>query len=264
MNFVDSHAHLTSEQILPFLQEVLERAKDKGISKIINICTDENSLKKGLLLHEDCPWVYNAAATTPHDVELQGASFFPLVERTAMQGKLIAIGETGLDYFYEHSNRKQQQKYLSLYFSLATQTNLPLIFHCREAFTDLFSMADQEYREFPAVLHCFTGTIEEAKGVLDRGWYLSFSGILTFKKSSALREVAKYVPLNRLLIETDSPYLAPQNHRGKLNEPSYLPEIAQVLAATKGISVEQLASIIEINTENFFLGVNMSKKDSSS
>lgn len=251
-NLIDTHAHLTSEQILPVVKEVLARAKDKGVSKIVNICTDESSLKEGLLLRDNYPWVFNTAATTPHDVELDGASFFPLVERCTAEGRLIAIGETGLDYFYEHSNRGEQQKYLSLYFSLATQAKLPLIFHCRDAFEDLFSMADQEYLGFPAALHCFTGTLEEAKGVLDRGWYLSLSGIVTFKKSEALREVAKYVPLDRLLIETDAPYLAPQSHRGKLNEPAYLPETAQIIAHTRGISLEKLASSTAENAERFF------------
>lgn len=252
MKFIDTHAHLTSEQVLPVVEDVLARAKEKGISKIVNICTDENSLKEGLLLRDNFPWVFNAAATTPHDVELEGASFFPLVERCASEGRLIAIGETGLDYFYEHSDRKEQQKYLSLYFSLATQVKLPLIFHCRDAFTDLFSMADQEYQGFPAVLHCFTGNLEEAKGVLDRGWYLSLSGIVTYKKSETLREVAKYVPLDRLVIETDAPYLAPQSHRGKLNEPAYLPETAQAIAQARGISLEKLASSTEENAKAFF------------
>lgn len=252
MKYIDTHAHLTSEQVLPHLQDVLTRAKDRGINKVVNICTDEKSLKEGLLLRKQFSWIHNAAATTPHDVESEGASFFPLVERSAMEGSLIAIGETGLDYFYEHSNREVQQKYLSLYFLLATQTKLPLIFHCRDAFNDLFSMADQEYRGYPAVVHCFTGSPEEAKGALDRGWYLSLSGIVTFKKSAALREVVKYIPLDRLLIETDSPYLAPQSHRGKLNEPSYLPETAEIIAETRGIAIEKLASITTENAERFF------------
>lgn len=249
---IDTHAHLTSEQMFPFLQDVLIRAKEKGIHKIVNICTDEKSLKQGLLLRVDFPWIYNTAATTPHDVEREGASFFPLVEHSAVEGQLIAIGETGLDYFYEHSNRIEQQRYLSLYFSLARQTKLPLIFHCRDAFADLFSIADQEYRGYPAVLHCFTGNLQEVRGVLDRGWYVSLSGIVTFKKSQALREVAKYVPPDRLLIETDSPYLAPQSHRGKLNEPSFLLETAQVIAETRGITAEKLALITEKNAEQFF------------
>jgi TatD DNase family protein len=252
ITLIDTHAHLTSEQILPVLDDVLIRAKEKGISQIVNICTDENSLKEGLLLHENCPWVFNAAATTPHDVELEGASFFPLVEHLAMEGKLIAIGETGLDYFYERSNRGVQQKFLSLYFSLAIQAKLPLIFHCRDAFEDLFSMADEEYPRYPAVLHCFTGNIDEARGVLDRGWFLSLSGIVTFKKSEALRDVAKYVPLDRLLIETDSPYLAPQSHRGELNEPSYLLETAEIIAQAKGIAIEKLATATRENAARFF------------
>lgn len=250
--FIDTHAHLTSEKVLPILDNVLARAQQKQISKIVNICTDENSLTHGLSLHARYPWVYNTAATTPHDVETEGDSFFPIVERATQEKKLIAIGETGLDYFYEHSNRKAQQKYLSLYFSLATHCKLPLIFHCRDAFEDLFSMAAAAYRDLPAVLHCFTGTLDEAKGVLDAGWYLSLSGIVTFKKSEGLREVAKFVPLDRLLIETDAPYLAPQSHRGQLNEPSYLPETAQVIAEAKGISLQELAKATSQNAQRFF------------
>ena len=250
--FVDTHAHLTSEQLLPHIDELLERAALNGICKIVNICTDEKSLREGLLLHEKHPWVFNAAATTPHDVEREGESFFPIVERYAEQGKFVAIGETGLDYFYEHSNRKVQQTFLLRYFSLAKKVKLPLIFHCRDAFADLFALADQEYQGLPAVLHCFTGALDEAKKVLDRGWYLSISGIVTFKKSEGLREVAKYVPLDRLLIETDAPYLAPQNQRGKLNEPAFLPETAQVIATAKGISLEQLAQATEKNAVQLF------------
>ncbi len=252
MKLIDTHAHLTSEQILPVLDDVVARAKKAGIEKIVNICTDEKSLAEGLLLHQDAPWIFNAAATTPHDVEKEGAVFFPFVERSALEGKLIAIGETGLDYFYEHSNRQEQQKYLSLYFSLARQAKLPLIFHCRDAFADLFSMADEEYRGYPALLHCFTGNLDEARDVMNRGWYLSISGIVTFKKSAALREVAKYVPLDRLLIETDAPYLAPQSHRGQLNEPAYLSETARAIAETMGISVDKLAAATVENAARFF------------
>lgn len=252
MTFVDTHAHLTSDQILPSIEEVLERAKLKGIRKIVNICTDEKSLNEGLKLHERHPWVFNAAATTPHDVEAEGESFFPEVERYATLGKLVAIGETGLDYFYEHSNKKTQQRFLLRYFALALKLKLPLIFHCRDAFEDLFAMVDQDYQGAPAVLHCFTGNLNEAKGVLDRGWYLSMSGIVTFKKSEVLREVAQYVPLERLLIETDAPYLAPQSQRGKRNEPAFLVETAQVIAVAKGISLEQLAQATEENASRFF------------
>ncbi len=248
---IDTHAHLTSDQILPHLEEVVARAEKNGIKKIVNICTDIKSFDAGLLLHEKHPWIYNAAATTPHDVEKEGEEFFPIVARAAKEGKLVAVGETGLDYFYEHSNKAVQQAFLLRYFELAIEVRLPLIFHCRDAFGDLFKMADSAYKG-PAVLHCFTGTIEEAKGVLDRGWYVSFSGIVTFKKSEALREVAKYVPLDRLLIETDSPYLAPQSHRGKQNEPSFLPDTADAIAKVKGISLVELANASLENAMRLF------------
>lgn len=249
---IDTHAHLTSEQLLPHLKGILERAEQNGLAKIVNICTDIKSLQEGISLHQNYPWVYNTAATTPHDVEKEGEEFFPYVERAAEEGKLVAIGETGLDYFYEHSNKKAQQTFLLRYFALALKTQLPLIFHCRDAFQDLFSMADSSYSSAPAVLHCFTGSIAEAKGVLDRGWYLSLSGIVTFKKSEALREVAKYVPLDRLFLETDAPYLAPQKHRGKQNEPSFILETAEAIAQTKGISYEDLARACTENAVRFF------------
>lgn len=252
ITFIDTHAHLTSEQILPHIDGVLKRALERGIRNIVNICTDEKSLNEGIALAEKHPWIFNTAATTPHDVETEGELFFPIVKRLAEKKKLVAIGETGLDYFYEHSNRKTQQEFLTRYFSLAIEMQLPLIFHCRDAFADLFAMADREYLGAPAVLHCFTGSLAEAKSVLDRGWYLSISGIVTFKKSESLRKVAKYVPLDRLFIETDSPYLAPLSQRGKMNEPSFLPETAHAIAAVRGISPEELAQATADNAMRFF------------
>jgi TatD DNase family protein len=250
--YIDTHAHLASEQILPDLEGILARAKQAGVAKIVNICTGSKSLQEGLLIHEKHSWVYSAAATTPHDVQKEGEEFFPLVEKAAAEEKLVAIGETGLDYFYTHSDKKIQQAFLLRYFSLALKVGLPLIFHCRDAFDDLFSMADIHYRQAPAVLHCFTGTLKEAKGVLDRGWYLSLSGIVTFKKSDSLRDVARYVPLNRLFIETDAPYLAPQSKRGKQNEPSFLPETAAAVAGAKGIPLDELALALQENAMRFF------------
>ncbi|MCX6989865.1 MAG: TatD family hydrolase [Chlamydiae bacterium] len=250
--YIDSHAHLTSEQIFPIVDQVLERAKLQGLDVIVNICTDIDSLKKGIDLRARYPFVYNTASTTPHDVVQEGELFFPVVEKAAREGHLVAIGETGLDYFYEHSDKKTQQKYLSKYFALAKEVKLPVIFHCREAFEDLFDMANDEYAGLPAVLHCFTGTLEEAKQVLDRGWYLSISGIVTFKKSLQLQEVAKFVPLDRLFIETDSPYLAPQSKRGMQNEPSFICETAMMISSIKNIPVEEVAKATSANARAFF------------
>jgi TatD DNase family protein len=247
---IDSHAHLTSAVVFPDVDAVIERAKHAGVKKIVNICTDKVSLKEGLSVARRHPGIYNTAATTPHDVETDGAHFFPIVEEAVSE--LVAIGETGLDYFYEHSPKKLQQHYLSRYFELARKTNLPVIFHCRDAFEDLFAMADEQYRDQPAVLHCFTGTIDEARGCLDRGWFVSFSGIITFKKSELLREVVKYVPLDRLFVETDTPYLAPQSRRGMQNEPAFVFETAAKVAELKGISLEVVEKTTTQNISQFF------------
>ncbi|MBS4167739.1 TatD family hydrolase [Parachlamydia sp. AcF125] len=240
--YFDSHAHLTSPAMVSMVDDVLSRASEAGVKKLINICTDSASLEQGILLAKRYAWVYTAASTPPHDVEEEGETFFPIVEQHAMAGHLVAIGETGLDYHYYRSSAEAQKYYLRKYLQLARQTHLPVVIHCREAFKDFFSILDEEYIEGgkhgPGVLHCFTGTLTEAKEVVERGWYLSLSGIATFKKSEDLRQVAKMVPLEQLLIETDSPYLAPQSKRGRPNEPAYLAETAQILADVKDISID--------------------------
>lgn len=253
MHFIDSHAHLSSPSVLGNIENILKRAKEKRVVSILNICTDPISLQKGLELESQCPFIKNAGATTPHDVLKEGELAFAVFELAALEKKLVAIGETGLDYHYEHSPKEIQKKYLKKYIQLAIQTSLPLIFHCREAFQDLFSITDVEYpKTLPAVLHCFTGTLEEAEKVLERGWYLSLSGIVTFKKSEWLREIARIVPLSQLLIETDTPFLAPQSQRGKANEPGFLPEVAEVIAVAKNIPVNEVAIATAENARRLF------------
>ena len=253
---IDSHAHLTKESVLPDIDAMLERAQAAGITAIVNICTDIPTLDAGLALAKRVPWVYNAASTTPHDAEKEGDLVFDRMAAEARSGSLVAVGETGLDYHYYESSKDIQQHFRRKYLKLALECHLPVIIHCREAFADLFKILDEDYRVgngyAPGVLHCFTGTMEEAEQVIARGWFLSLSGIVTFKKSEELRNVAKKVPLNQLLIETDTPYLAPQSKRGKTNEPSYLPEIAAVIAQAKGISTEELAAATASNAKSFF------------
>jgi TatD DNase family protein len=248
--FVDSHAHLTGPTVIDHVEEMLERAEQHQVRAIVNICTDQASLEKGFALVKRHRWVFNAAAATPHDVEKIGETFFPIVARYAREGGLIAIGETGLDYHYEHSPKDLQKEHLARYLELAIETKLPVIFHCRDAFQDLFNLTEGE--DFSAVLHCFTGTLEEAKKCLERGWMVSLSGIVTFKNSAALREVARYVPLDQLLIETDTPYLAPLSKRGKMNEPGYVIEIAETIAQEKGVSVEEVGMATARNAAQFF------------
>ncbi|MBU6382726.1 MAG: TatD family hydrolase [Verrucomicrobia bacterium] len=251
--YFDSHAHLSSPETLPLIDGIMQRAKMAHVTQILNICTDPLTLKEGLELEKKFPNIRNAGATTPHDVEKEGEEVFPLFRDAAQAGQLAAVGETGLEYFYKELNRKTQQKFLIRYLHLAQECKLPVIFHCREAFADLFSIADAEYAKgAPAILHCFTGTLQEAEEVFARGWHLSFSGIVTFKKSDILREVAKMAPLSQLLIETDTPYLAPQSKRGRPNEPSFLPETAQIVAKARGISVETLAQATFENARALF------------
>ncbi len=253
---IDSHAHLTSPAVFDQLDALLERAQQAGVKKILNICTDPLSLERGIQLSQRCPWIYQAAATTPHDVEKEGEQVFDIMANSARQGLLKAIGETGLDYYYEHSNRDLQKKFLVRYLQLALECQLPVVIHCREAFADFFEILDAEYqingRHAPGVLHCFTGTMQEAEEVIKRGWMLSLSGIVTFKKSLELQEVARKIPLEQLLIETDTPYLAPQKRRGKQNEPAFLVETATFIASLKHLSLEELAQATTQNAHLLF------------
>lgn len=256
---IDSHAHLSIQDGL-LLEEELQRAKDAQIRAIINICTDKPSLEKGLMLEaaykESAPRIYTVASTTPHDVAKDGAHFYPIVEKIAHEKRLVAIGETGLDYYYEHSPKEEQIKYLRKYLQLAQKLDLPVVIHCRDAWSDFFSIVDEENaragKQIRGVLHCFTGSLEDAKQVIERGLYLSLSGIVTFKKSYDLQEVAKFVPLNHVLIETDSPYLAPQKYRGQKNEPAYVVEVAKMIAILKEISIEKLAEATTCNAIELF------------
>ena len=250
--FIDSHAHLTCDKLYPEVDELLARAQEGGAEAIINICTDESSLERGLELAKRYPWVYNVGSTTPHDVATLGEKEWGLFEAAARSGSLVAIGETGLDYYYDHAPRALQQEFLKRYFELALELNLPVVIHCRDAFDDLFKIADMGYDSERLLLHCFTGTPEEARQALDRGWTISFSGIVTFKRSSELREAAALVPPERMLVETDSPYLAPQSKRGKVCEPAFALETLECLAGIKGMSGAELGRITGDNARRFF------------
>lgn len=248
----DSHAHLSSPTFDNQTDQLIDRAWQLGVRGIVNICTDADSLEKGLALSKKYPWIYNAGATTPHDVELEGEKMFPIFAKQAHEGAFVAIGETGLDYFYEHSDRSLQKRFLCRYLELAISCNLPVIIHCREAFEDLFTLIDSHYEDRVGLLHCFTGTEREAAQLIDRGWSLSISGIVTFKKSQPLRDVVKTIPLENILVETDAPYLAPQSQRGKNNEPSFLQETIETIARVKELSLEQVATRCYENARALF------------
>ncbi len=248
---VDSHAHITSDELYPDVDGIIERAINAQVSKIVNINTDVSSFKRALELKKKYrDVVFNTVATTPHDVEKEGEENIAFFEKAIRNGDVVAIGEVGLDYYYEHSNQEIQKEFLTRYFDLALDVDLPVVIHCRgdDAFDDLFRFP----QNIRAVLHCFTGNLDQAKAVLERGWYISMSGIVTFKKSEALRMVAKEIPLNRLVIETDSPYLAPQSTRGQINEPANVGEIAETIASIQGVSFEEVCFETTKNASAFF------------
>jgi TatD DNase family protein len=248
---IDSHAHLSASEFDADREQVLERAKAAGIEKIINICTTSEELEKGLQLSSSYPWVFHAAATPPHTIEEEAEKEFEFFVRRAHQKKLVAIGETGLDYHYAKDKAALQQAWLARYLALAEELSLPLIIHCRDAFADLLALL-KLHPSVKGIIHCFTGTLSDAWECVALGWFVSFSGILTFKKSEELRQIAKELPLKHILIETDAPYLAPHPYRSKRNEPAYLIETARTLATLKHLSLEDLSAALRDNVQRAF------------
>jgi TatD DNase family protein len=247
----DSHAHLTSDELFPRMDEIIENALKVGVEKIMNINTDLKTLERALEIKDKYDKIlYNTVATTPHDVDLEGEMYFPIFEKAIKEKKVDAIGETGLDYYYEHSKKDTQKAFLKAYFDLAQRTKRSVVIHCRgdDAFKDLYKTP----HDISAVIHCFTGNLYQAQAALERGWYISISGIATFKKSSDLRAVIKEIPIEKLLIETDSPYLAPQSMRGKENEPAFIEEVAMTIACEKDLKVEDVCKITFDNAASFF------------
>ncbi|MBP9841600.1 MAG: TatD family hydrolase [Simkaniaceae bacterium] len=246
--FFDSHAHLTGDPLFASLPEILKRGRLAGVTGVMNICTDLLTLERALEVQEKGFFV--AGATTPQDAALEGIPHFPRFEKAAREGELHAVGETGLDYGEDEATWPLQRSLLEKYTLLAEETSLPLIFHCRGAFDDLYEVTKGYAGK--AVMHCFTGSIKEAEEALSRGWMISLSGILTFKKAMALREVAQQVPKKQLLIETDAPYLAPESRRGKVNEPSFIIETCATLAALHQLSLEEMGEITYQNALQIF------------
>jgi len=248
----DSHAHLS------FLEDkmssILERARKANVTRIMDVAVDAASFEKGILFQNEFSSfeLFLAAATTPHDVTSSEDPFFAQVKKAAEDGLLTAIGECGLEYFHAPQTKKNQQQVFLRYIALALEEKLPLIVHCRDAFSDLLTLLKDFPHELQGVLHCFTGTYEDANMLLDRGWYISLSGIITYPRSVELQNVVKKIPLDRILVETDSPYLAPQTYRGKKNEPSLLPEIVAKIASIKQIGFDEVGVATSSNASKLF------------
>jgi TatD DNase family protein len=248
---IDSHCHLDFPDFAADLDAIMERAAAAQIARIVSISTRLRQFDQLLAIVERFANVFASIGTHPHYAhEELDVTVEELVERS-QHPKVVAIGEAGLDYHYEYSPREAQEIGFRRHIAAARATGLPLVIHAREADADIARILEEESGKgaFGAVLHCFTASRELALRAIDLGFYVGFTGILTFKKSEELRAIAAELPADRILVETDAPYLAPGKFRGKRNEPSYVTETARTLAATRGVTFDEIA---RQTTENFF------------
>jgi TatD DNase family protein len=248
---IDHHCHLDFPAFAADLDGIIGRARSAGVGMLVSISTRIRRFAGLRIIAERYPQVFCSIGTHPHYADEELDVSVDEIGRLAQHPKVVAIGEAGLDYFYDNSPREAQVKGFRNHIAAAQATGLPLVIHARDADTDVAAILEEEMAKWPfaAVLHCFTGGPELARRALEIGLYVSFSGILTFKKSDALRQIAREVPLDRLLVETDAPYLAPGKFRGKRNEPAYVVETARELANLRSVSEEEIA---RATTENFF------------
>ncbi len=251
--FVDSHAHIDGEEFDADRDEVVARAREAGVRAILNVGTGDphgGNFERAVAAAERYEGVYAAVGVHPHDAKLYTEAAERLVLEFVRGRRVVAVGEIGLDYHYDNSPRDVQREVFARQLRLAREEGLPVIIHSREADGETLEILRAEYAgaERGGVMHCFGGGAALAEGALALGFYISFAGNVTFKKADALREVAAAVPLERLLVETDCPYLAPAPFRGRRNEPAYVVETARFLAGLRGVGHEELG---RITSENF-------------
>jgi TatD DNase family protein len=260
--FVDSHAHLDGQQFDSDREEVITRAREAGVETIVAIGNGNgpDQVDCGIRLAEKYDFIYATLGIHPHEARLADEAAYKNMERLARHPKIIAWGEIGLDYFYDHSPRDVQKEVFSGQMELAAAAKLPIVIHCRpsegseNAWDDCLSLLRERWasKNLGGVLHCFTGTWPQAKSALDMGFMISFAGNITFPKAQQIRDAAIEVPLDRMLIETDCPYLAPVPHRGKRNEPAFVRETARKLGELRGLTMEELGQQTTRNFYNFF------------
>ena len=246
---IDSHCHLDHEPLFNNLDEILKRSKDVGIEKLLTICTTFKSYEKIKELVKKDKMIFGTYGIHPHEAKNDIISSKQIINEIKKEKKIIGIGETGLDFYYNHSDKTDQIKSFEEHIKASIELNIPLIIHSRNAEDFTFEILNK-FKEYnlKILMHCFTGSKLFSERLLDLDAYFSASGIITFKNSLELQETFKFIPLEKVLIETDSPYLAPVPYRGKKNEPSFVKYTAEKLAIIKNVSTEQL---IKATTNNF-------------
>jgi len=249
---VDTHAHLQDEMFDTDRAAVIERALAAGVGRIINIGDDIESSARSVKLAADYPEIYAAVGIHPQEAGKMMASHDELLASWAELPKVVAIGEIGLDYYYENASRACQKEVFIRQLDIARQMHLPVSIHDREAHGDLMEILKREGKGITGVIHCFSGSWEMACELLRRGWYIGIDGPLTFKNAAKLPEIVQQVPLDRLLVETDSPYLAPVPERGHRNEPAFVRHVAEKAAELRQMDFAAFAAATTKNAQNLF------------
>ncbi|HKG46877.1 MAG TPA: TatD family hydrolase [Pyrinomonadaceae bacterium] len=255
--FIDSHAHIDGHEFDADREEVIQRAQAAGVSLILNVGTGDphsDAFERAVWLSKDHESIFTAIGTHPHDARLYDDRAEEKIKNLINNERVIAWGEIGLDFHYDNSPRDVQVEVFKRQLRAARECDLPVVIHTREAEAETIEILRSEYDGAArrGVFHCFSGSMDLAQRAIEIGFMISFSGIVTFKKADELREVAKQVPLDRLLIETDCPYLTPIPYRGKRNEPAYVVEVARCLAGLHGVELEEIGRITSENFKRFF------------
>jgi TatD DNase family protein len=255
MRFADSHCHLTDPQFDDDRDVVVTRARDAGVSRFILIGAtgDFSHNEKAVAFAQQHDDVFAVVGVHPHDAKTITPETYVRLRALAQEREVVGLGETGLDFYYDNSPREDQRTHFRAFIHLARELDLPLSMHVRDAYAEAArTLRSEGAGQLRGVMHCFTGSVDDAQALLDLGLYISFSGIVTFKSARVLREAAGRVPLDRLLIETDCPLLAPVPYRGKRNEPAYVVQVAKMIAEVKGVSLAEIAAATWQNTEALF------------
>lgn len=250
---IDTHTHLHDPQFDTDREAVVQRARQDGVNLMVTIGTDLETSRQAVELTERHDFVFATVGVHPHEVKTIQGHTYQVLEQLARHPKVVAYGEVGLDFYYMHSPKDLQQSHFREQIRLARRLGLPLVIHTRQASEETLAILEEEKAdEVGGVFHCYTGNLPTAQAALSLNFFISFSGILTFLKALDLQEVARQIPVESILIETDCPYLAPIPHRGKRNEPSYVRHVAEKLAQIKALPYEELARITSQNTHKLF------------
>ncbi len=253
MELIDTHCHLTFDDLARDIDAVIARSRDADVTGWITVGTDPEHNRKVVQLAEKFENIYAAVAIHPHDAKTVTPDTLKELRELAQHDKVVAIGETGLDYHYNFSLHEDQTRVFAEHLKIAVELNLPVIIHCRKAFDETIEILQQFRDVKKVVFHCFSGSVEQAKIVLDRGYYISFTGVVTFKNAKKTCRAAEVVPLDRLMLETDCPYMSPEPMRKqKINEPALMVHTARFLAELKGMDLADFAQIITTTSRIFF------------